>query len=368
MNIWPPQDEEELVPQPAPDMFSGLDPRVAEHMRKRQAAEQGVDNSQMIGVGVHALDQVTNSNRQPVALNNRMQDLGKAPSMVEQQQQRTDTTGLREAAAKKLDAARGDEGNAVKQAFEQRKAQLASEAAANQAAKEEAWKQKEFNYRKQSDSDKKNLEIQKMAQAKELAQIAAGVKQAAFDNKTPKQAGTDAVDRDYAKEYNDWTSTGKVSAAKNLKLLQDAKDQLDREKKDFFAPSGRFIGRMPDLIRGEGDIAIRQNVQQAAQGALKATLGTNFTEREGERIMAAAYDERLSPEQNMAKIQTAIDEIQANIINADKKASMFESTGSLRGLGQAGSAFPRQLTHADGRTATVSNEAELSEANTEGFN
>jgi hypothetical protein len=207
-----------------------------------------------------------------------------------------------------------------------------------------------------------------MAQAKELAQIAAGAKQAALDNKTPKQTGTDAVDRDYAKEYNVWTSTGKVSAAKNLKLLQDAKDQLDKEKNDWFAPSGRFIGRMPDLVRGEGDIAIRQNVQQAAQGALKATLGTNFTEKEGERIMAAAYDERLSPEQNMAKIQTAIDEVQANIINADKKASMFESTGSLRGLGQAGSAFPRQLTHADGRTATVSNEAELSEANTEGFN
>jgi hypothetical protein len=92
-------------------------------------AQQGSDNMQMAGIGAKAFDSLANSQRQPLPLENRMQDLGRAPSMIEQAQQKTDVSGLQQQADHKLQQARSDESDAVKMAFEQKKAELMQQVA-----------------------------------------------------------------------------------------------------------------------------------------------------------------------------------------------------------------------------------------------
>jgi len=144
--------------------------------------------------------------------------------------------------------------------------------------------------------------------------------------------GQKAVDKDFAKDYNDWTSGGQATVDKNLKRLQNAKNILVKRKDDTFGTSGRLTGMLPDVLRSEESKQLREDVQAAAQGALKATLGTQFTEKEGERIMKAAYNENLSPEANIAKIDAAIKELETAKQNKNAKSSYFEKLGTLTGF------------------------------------
>ena len=140
------------------------------------------------------------------------------------------------------------------------------------------------------------------------------------------------LNADFAKDYNDWTSTGKSSAAKNIELLETSRNELQKaiEEGDNTV-SGRAISLLPDRAKPTKAITIRDNVRQAAQAALKAALGNNFTEKEGERIMNAAYNETLSPEENLKKIDLALKEIYSQVHAKDHKSKYFESTGTLQG-------------------------------------
>lgn len=146
--------------------------------------------------------------------------------------------------------------------------------------------------------------------------------------RTPAQQHVDAA---FAKDYNDWQTTGQSSVQKNLQLLTNAVDTLEKRKKDIVGTSGRVTGRLPDAFRSEESIRVRDDVHRAVQGALRATLGSQFTEREGERIMAASYNENLSPEANIKKIKGAIQELQHNVSNMDARSSYYEQHGTLTG-------------------------------------
>ena len=155
----------------------------------------------------------------------------------------------------------------------------------------------------------------------------AGAKQ---DKASGANEGLKALDRDYAKDYNDWTSMGKATMDKNLRLLNDAKAELTDAQKDF-GTSGNIVGRLPDVFRTEKSRVIQQKVHAAAVGAMKAALGSAFTEGEGKRIMNLSYDPTLSPEQNMGKIDEAIADNMDNAKNQEGKSRFFEKVQTLKG-------------------------------------
>lgn len=144
--------------------------------------------------------------------------------------------------------------------------------------------------------------------------------------------GQQALDKSFAKEYDDWTSGGEAAVDKNLQRLKEAQAKLAKVKDDTFGTSGPLTGRLPNFLRSEESKTIEQDVRAAAQGALRATLGAQFTEKEGERIMNAAYDPTLSPEANMKKIDLAIQELESSKLAKNAKAAHFEQNGTLQGL------------------------------------
>jgi hypothetical protein len=155
--------------------------------------------------------------------------------------------------------------------------------------------------------------------------------------KIPKKAkagvGQQSLDRVFAKDYDDWTSVGSALADKNLQRLEDAKQTLMSGKGGgLLGFSGKGAGWAPDFLKSNTAIRVRDDVRAAAQGALKATLGSQFTEKEGERIMDSAYNEKLSPEENVRKIDMAITELKTMKDAKNAKANFWEeNNGTLEG-------------------------------------
>ena len=251
-NLFDPWNKPVIGPQPEEDMFSGLDPRVAEHMRNKQAAEQGMERANTIsalsGIGESAINAMTNK---PAIYENRMQDLGNAPKVSQGQGIKLDTSGLREAASKKLDAARHDAGDAVKVAFEQRKAQLAQQAAASQAAKEDAWKTKDFEYKVQKDKADRDLKRQEIIAGRENA---AGIRaQAQEDRLNAKleerqykegqvRSQADAKRKDQVVEVED----RRVNIKQNIALLKKMIE--DNGTYEMFGSHNQDIDRMVEQV------------------------------------------------------------------------------------------------------------------------
>ena len=138
------------------------------------------------------------------------------------------------------------------------------------------------------------------------------------------------VDRDFAKDYNEWTTDGKAQYQKNRKLLEGAISELEKED-DNTSVSGNFLGRMPDLMRTRQSRRIQSDVQESSQGALRATLGSQFTEREGTLIQKRAYDPTLTPKENIQKIRRAMDQIDSAAAAKDSKAKHYEKRRTLDG-------------------------------------
>jgi hypothetical protein len=146
--------------------FNGIkDPMVRDYLmnkygtNKSQDAQAGVDQANMMQGIASIGDVLVNSQQKPTIFHNRMEDLGKTPTIIEPEKQKTDVSGLQRQAQMKLDQARSDEDNAVKLAFEQRKAELAAEAAAKKAEEDARWRQKEF--------DQKEREMKLRGQSKQ---------------------------------------------------------------------------------------------------------------------------------------------------------------------------------------------------------
>ena len=206
---------------------------------------------------------------------------------------------------------RADKAPGEKLALEDRKLATADKKLLEQRAYDEKQADKERGYKKEVREDEYDI--------KEKARLA-----------KPSE-GTKTMDREFAKDYNDWNSTGKAALNKNMDKLKRSRKLLSDSKDDMWGTSGRFEGAMPDMLRSEQSKNIREDVHAAVQGALRATLGAQFTEKEGDRIMKASYNENLSPEANLDRIDDAIRELESNASNMDSRSNYFRENSSLKG-------------------------------------
>lgn len=182
----------------------------------------------------------------------------------------------------------------------------------------------------------KEFETQRAADAK-LSSERSAARQAEMDMFTRAKLGQELqkgsytpgqkkLDEEFAKDYNDWTSGARSEAVKNLNLLRKAAEEL--KKSNLISGRGQDI--VPNVLQPEIAKVVMQDVRSAAQASLKAILGSQFTDKEGERIMNASFDPGLSEEANLAKVMRTIKELEERMANKNAKAEMFANEGSLR--------------------------------------
>jgi hypothetical protein len=213
-----------------------------------------------------------------------------------------------------------DAGSAVNFAFQR------------QAADKEFGKQKELiDYKAQLGGTKQVADIEKYNLA-----VSQGYKGTYLDFKkellgaTASNKGQEAIDTNFAKEATLYRTTGGATASGDIAKVTAILDRLESGE----PLTGPVIGSIPDNLRA----IISPESQQAkdiiggvVQKNLRAILGGQFAQKEGEQLVKRAYNEQLRPEQNAARLRVLLMELES--ANANKKRMVdyyFDNNMSLR--------------------------------------
>lgn len=167
-----------------------------------------------------------------------------------------------------------------------------------------------------------------------LGQMANAQKQSAAAAKGPKLTkGQEASDREFGKEYAQHQAAGGFSdVEKQLKQLGSVAAELEKEGNDYTGP---VVGLVPDKARAftnQAAVDAKNKVEEVAQRNLRLVLGAQFTQVEGERLIARAYNPSLDPKTNALRVRAL--ENQIRIAAKQKQAAIdyFEENGTLSGF------------------------------------
>jgi len=114
--------------------------------------------------------------------------------------------------------------------------------------------------------------------------------------------GAEAQAKDFGKIANEWTIGNKAADASALiQNLEEVQQMLSTNPNI----TGGFIGLLPTGVRERAypeSIAAQERIEAVVQRGLKETLGAQFTEKEGEKLIKRAYNPSLSEEENLKRV------------------------------------------------------------------
>lgn len=145
--------------------------------------------------------------------------------------------------------------------------------------------------------------------------------------------GEKQVDKEFAKDYNEFVAQGGFAdMKKNLQQLRLVQRELSEGKKNLTGP---ILGSMPDAITSFTNpdaVDRRELVEEVVQRNLRLILGAQFTQREGDRLIARAYNPRLSEKQNAERLGRLIGAMEKAMQAKVSAADYFEKNGTLKGF------------------------------------
>lgn len=143
--------------------------------------------------------------------------------------------------------------------------------------------------------------------------------------------GQKAADVAFGKDLPEYTTSGTAQADKGLSALLAAKGELAKPDQDI---SGPIRGSLPDWARSFTNpraVEVKEQIRGSVMNTLKATLGAQFTNTEGERIFNLAYNDRQPAAQNIERLDRAVKALQAQKAAKDSQMEHFEQYGTLKG-------------------------------------
>ena len=140
------------------------------------------------------------------------------------------------------------------------------------------------------------------------------------------------VDESFAKDYNEFIAQGgQADAKKQINQLEEVIGKLGETD----TATGRIIGLAPkmlrDIITPEGS-ALQDSAEEVIQRNLRLILGAQFTEKEGERLIARAYNPRLSEEENARRLTNLVSQMKEAFKNKAEAVEYYEQNGTLKGF------------------------------------
>ena len=139
-------------------------------------------------------------------------------------------------------------------------------------------------------------------------------------------------DEQFAKDDLKWQTTDRATAYNNIINVRTAMNTLqsganvsglDVSLLDEF--EWLQAGIFPEAANFKSDI--RDIVFQS----LREKLGAQFTEREGDRLVAAAFNSKLTEEENYARVQRLLDATMMVYDNKQSMSNYFAENGTLQG-------------------------------------
>jgi hypothetical protein len=204
-----------------------------------------------------------------------------------------------------------------------------------------------------------------------LARDKEGAKAEQLDSKLTEAER--AVDKDYAKDYNDFTQGGAIRAQQGIAKLKALAKEIQDDNGLLQSGGGRFAKELPEWARSRDAVRRRDSAINEANKTLKATFGSQISDAERESVAKEFYNDALSNEENAKILNGKIKELEGQLEGQTTKAMHYENNRTLKGFksgitsASAAGGFPRKVSNGAGKIATVSNEAEAQAAAAKGF-
>lgn len=152
----------------------------------------------------------------------------------------------------------------------------------------------------------------------------------------PASKGSTAVDQKFAAEYIDWTTKGFSDAEKGIVQLKEALKDLTSGKTKTGGLDAALDTVLPNSVMGfvaPEFVNTKDQIEEVVQRNLRLILGPQFTEQEGVRLIARAYNPALSTEQNIARVKRLVKQIEDAAQAKQAAAKYWEANnGTLSGF------------------------------------
>ncbi len=149
-----------------------------------------------------------------------------------------------------------------------------------------------------------------------------------------KPVGVTSMDQKYATDYLEWTQNGSADVEKSIVQLTTAINDIKTGKTTTGGVRGFVDAVTPDFIEGAIDpnfVNTKDQVEEVVQRNLRIILGAQFTEKEGERLIARAYNTSLTPEQNAARLNRLLKQIKDAAAAKNDMATYYEENQTIAG-------------------------------------
>ena len=146
----------------------------------------------------------------------------------------------------------------------------------------------------------------------------------------PATPGQEAADKKFAGDFIDFATGGYADVQKQLEQLREASAVLGSGK----SVSGPIMGNLPDSVLAATNpqaVSTKEAIQEVAQRNLRLILGAQFTEKEGERLIARVFNPRLGEAENKKRVDRLIRQIAGAAQAKLDAAKYFQEHGSLTG-------------------------------------
>ena len=164
-----------------------------------------------------------------------------------------------------------------------------------------------------------------------LGQIGVSQPQSDVISQQRQTAAGKALDEQFAKDYIVFVNGGAQDAARQISQLKDVSAALGQPDANLTGP---YLGSVPDVVKkfsNPASIAARERVEEVVQRSLRVILGAQFTEKEGERLIARAYNPDLPESENKIRVDRLMKQLEQALQNKTSAAQYFEQNKTLEG-------------------------------------
>jgi len=143
--------------------------------------------------------------------------------------------------------------------------------------------------------------------------------------------GQKKADEKFADDYVSWKTGGGQDMVAQISQLKPVIKDLEEGK----PITGVGIAVQPDLmlaLTNPSALQSREQVEEVVQRNLRAVLGAQFTEKEGERLIARAFNPKLPPEENAKRLRRLFLQMETAANQKQEMVDYFDEFGTLRGF------------------------------------
>jgi hypothetical protein len=164
--------------------------------------------------------------------------------------------------------------------------------------------------------------------------------------------GQETIDKKFAEDYVAWRGGGGQDMTAQIAQLQPVIQALEAGQ----PITGMKVAVQPDLLLAMTNpqaLQSREQVEEVVQRNLRAVLGAQFTEKEGERLIARAYNPKLPPEENAKRVRRLFLQMSTAAEQKQAMVDYFDQNGTLRGFSGKMPSVQDFYRAMEGETATL---------------